>query len=220
MEPWNDKQILAGDAIILWESTTADRIYDHIGGTEGGIQPSLFDLQVGTNIVRQDLEESDGDRRMLAVPLGLRQLQEDTVVMGEDVPNDPALIIQFDVVVLFRSESKDQEVPSFVYGAFDEEQDRQQYIQTLQSRSRTFDGINKVQIRVRGFDPPSPTERGAGEDDDGLGLPFIIGASLGAAAILFLIALAIMIFRKQNGQQRSFSSTPRIEPQRKSHVVR
>ena len=218
MDPWLSEDLLAGNSIIVWESVTSQHILQHLRNN-AGIDPPLIDLQVGTNIVSQGFPSSsnnsnnnndgggngDSSSRLL-LRRTLRQLQD---TMGSN--EERSLIIQFDVAVSFRSETDDYDIPSFVYGAFDEESDRERFIRSLQSRSSTFDDIDDVLVQVRGFEPPPPKES---KEEEGIGLPVIIGAAVGGAALIFLIAF--IIFRRRHSQKRSQTSQRSSQPQSKN----
>jgi hypothetical protein len=159
---------MTGQNIIVWESVTANHIRKHFLGVE--IEPELVTLQVGTNIVGQTLPNDNA-----AQSSGRRYLQD----LGSSLNG---LIVQFDVVVTYRSVGTDHDISSLVFGAWDTDIDREDYIGTLLDQSNGLGQITDVVVEVEGFVPPEPKK------GNQVNFAVIIGAAVGGAAFVFLVA--------------------------------
>jgi hypothetical protein len=126
-----------------------------------------------------------------------RSLQDE-----EEIP-DNALVIVFDVFLDFKSESKDQDVDSWVFFSFDESLDRAEYVRNLQQRSSTFMPVEDVEVTVAGYDPP-PTQAPGSQGGD-VNVAVIVGASVGSVALVILLILLGM--RRRNGRKQSVGAS-------------
>jgi hypothetical protein len=201
MLPYTSDNVLVGESIIIWESVTGSHVRNHI--VRSGVEPPLLQLQVRTNIVGQtfpvvaSLTSSSGNGRLLQ--------DQQSAVIEED-----SLIVQFDVGVSFRSESQDQDVRALIYSAWDSADDRAEYVQALQAESKVFREIADVRVEVEGFVPPTAVT--VAPDSGGeVGIAVIAGASVGGAALIFLIGFFVM--RRRNGskddpRQQDSKTTP------------
>jgi hypothetical protein len=153
----------------------------------------MIDLTVTTNILGQE-EPANG---------GLRFLQEGI---------EDALIIRFEVVLVFRSTSDDYDLEGLVFSAWDDEADEEAYILGLQMGSPVFDGVAIVLVEVDGYVPPKIVEpEGQGDDTN---IAVIAGASVGGAALLILVAF--LFVRRRNGKDNPVNNEG---PRAPSHPV-
>jgi len=191
MFPMAQGQRLTGRDAIVWEAITDQTIRNSILSTE--LDPPLFDLVVGVNIERQ-------------IPSGSKQsIKEDEnsnrrFLQAGEAPDD-ALIIVFDVVLSYRSESKDQDVDQLVFSAFDTSLDRADYVMKLQQQSNTYAPVEDVEVKVEGYVPPPTLPPSSGGD---VNIAVIVGASVGGAALIILIALLLM--RRRSGKHTVVAS--------------
>jgi hypothetical protein len=163
---------MTGQNIIAWESVTANHIRKHI--LRGEIEPELLTLHVGTNIVGQTLPNDNA-----AQSSGRRYLQESGSSLN-------GLIVQFDVAVTYRSVGTDHDMSSLVFGAWDTDIDREDYIRTLLDQTNGLGQITDVAVEVKGFVPPEPKK------GNKVNLAVIIGAAVGGAAFIFLVAFYLL----------------------------
>ena len=140
------------------------------------MEPEMIDLQVRTNIVRQDFPSSNGRQRLL---------QEGS---------DQTLIIQFDVVLDYRSVGTDHDLEQLVFLAWDTPMDRAKYVMELQSESAEFHDIEDVIVEVEGYLPPIDDDT----PSESVNIAVIAGASVGGAALIILIGFSLM--RRRNGK--------------------
>lgn len=183
--PYTRDIALAGQSIITWESVTGSHIRRHILRT--GVDPPLFQLQVGTNIIGQRFPAAASPTPSSGNGRRLRFLQEESAPEGDD----SSLIVQFDVAVSFRSESQEQDVRALIYSAWDSPDDRAEYVRALQSESNVFSEVMDVRVEVEGFFP-NPDDNNRGGDSASIGIAVIAGASVGGVALIFLIGFFIM----------------------------
>jgi hypothetical protein len=177
MSPYFSTEKLTGQSIITWESVTEEHIRRHI--LNAGLKPELFDLTVGTNIVDQwfpIISSSDGTRSLQTVP-----------------PN--SLIIQFDVSLMYRSEGQDRNLDLLVFNAWDTVMDRAEYVMELQSKSKVFDDIQDVIVEIKNYVTPTIDD---GTEKKKVNIAVVIGASVGGAALIILVAFVLL--RKNNGK--------------------
>lgn len=174
MSPYLSDQKLKGGEVINWESATEKHIERHI--MRAGVEPEMIDLQVRTNIVRQDFPSSNGRQRLL---------QEGS---------DQTLIIQFDVVLDYRSVGTDHDLEQLVFLAWDTPMDRAKYVMELQSESAEFHDIEDVIVEVEGYLPPIDDDT----PSESVNIAVIAGASVGGAALIILIGFSLM--RRRNGK--------------------
>lgn len=148
------------------------------------VDPPLLDLVVVTNIANQIPAESPPQQDN---PPTRRYLQGN----DDEIPSD-ALTVIFDVDTSFRSANY-VNMKQLVFNAWQSSMSRAQYIMDLQDQSATFDSIQDLDVIVEGYVPPPPTPA------ESANIPVIVGASVGGAALLILIALVFM--RRRNGKQ-------------------
>jgi hypothetical protein len=207
MLPYTSDNVLAGQSIIFWESVTGSHVRKHI--LRSGVEPPLFQLQVGTNIVGQSFPVPASPTTTPSGNRRLRLLQDQPAPSQDDL----SLIVQFDVAVSFRSESQEQDVRALIYSAWGTPDDRNEYVRALQAESNVFREVMDVLVQVEGFRPPIDN----GDDNDGsessasIGIAVIAGASVGGAALIFLIGFFVM--RRRNGskddpRQQESKTTP------------
>jgi hypothetical protein len=180
LSPWTSSYVMTGQNIIAWESVTANHIRKHIV-LQGEIEPEILTLQVETNIVGQTLPNNDN----AAQSSGKRSSLS-------------GLIVQFDVVVTYRSVGTDHDIGSLVCGAWDTDIDREDYIRTLLDQSNGLGQITDVVVEVEGFVPPEDPKKGNK-------VAVIIGAAVGGAAFIFLVAFYLLrrYSRDEEEEQRS-----------------
>lgn len=176
--------ILAGRSAILWERVTGNHIKAEVVASNA----SLFDLDVGTNIVNQTQVIPEGERRKL------RTLQ-----------TGRSLRIIFDTEMMYRSSDDRLDVKDLIGSAFNTEEARNRYMQRLRGTGDpAFGNVADVLVEIDGIpqvvDPPS-------NEDDGGSLPIIIGAAAGGAALLAAVAFFVMRRRR-----RSPSGFDKVDP--------
>jgi LPXTG-motif cell wall-anchored protein len=113
-----------------------------------------------------------------------------------------ALLVVFDVYIDFRSVSRDQNVASWVFSAFDASLDRAEYVMDLQQRSATFNPVEDVETTVEGYVPPPAQLPDSGSSKANVAV--IVGAIVGGLALIILVALLVM--RRRNGKKAVVAS--------------
>jgi hypothetical protein len=186
---------LASRSAIDWESATAAHIRQSISNTDFGDFP-LFDLRVGTNIIRQLPLANGGDLVLApddstAVPTSApspnssvrkRVLQESTLL---------PLQIVFDVAVSFRSLGQDYDAVDMVGDAFNSEEDRASYTQRLkQTMNAAFDDVTQVRLLVEGIAPQEEVPENIAPSDSNLWV--IVGAAAGASLVMILAGVFVL----------------------------
>lgn len=142
--------------------------------------PDLEDLTVGTNIKEQEVLRPSSTRG--------RRLQATTTTVTVTT-----LKIVFDTAVAFRSPTDNLDVAALIGLAFDTADDREAYIGRLQSvGGQPFTSITSISIKQ---------EQTQVADSGGVGLPVIIGASVGGAA---LVAIAIFAFLRRRKPKANY----------------
>jgi hypothetical protein len=201
--PFEDGERLVGRDRADWESITENQIANSIRATPMDPAVSLIEVRVSielqvpagsrTSSSPQDQSEIaafESNRRYL-------QLQDEG-----SVP-DNALIIVFDVFLDFKSESKDQDVDSWVFLSFDESLDRAEYVRNLQQRSPTFLSVEDVDVIVAGY-VPSPTSA-PGSRGGNPNVAVVVGASIGSFALTIIIVL--LALRRRSGKKQSVGAS-------------
>lgn len=102
-------------------------------------------------------------------------------------------VIVFDAVIEFRSVGTDHDMSQLVGGTWDTPEEQQEYINALkQTGDATFQSISAMAVEINGWEPGGD---GSGSSD--LDLFIIIGASVGGAALLFLVLIAFVYCRRR-----------------------
>lgn len=182
LAPWTSSYEITGQDIFTWEKVTGDHIRKHI--LRADIEPEMEDLAIFTNIVGQLLPtatttKSASSTSSNSPSSNRRYLQE------SDSPRMDALIVRFDVQVLYRSVGTDHDLPSYIFSAWDTPMDRDEYIRALATESGKLDGIEEVRVEVEGFVPPDGGKKP-------INIAVIIGAAVGGAALVFLVAFFLL----------------------------
>jgi hypothetical protein len=169
--------ILTGQAAIALERESENTLRRYI--LQQGLEPPLLELEVNWNIVAQTPPEAvqngdGGSTRML---------------QGGQL-SEPTLIVQADVSVIFRSETTDHDVESWVFEAWEEEADRITYVNNLKRRSNVFQGLQDVLVEVEGYVPPAIIGPET-QPEEKANIAVIAGGAVGGAA---LILLAIFMY--------------------------
>lgn len=170
MSPWGGDE-LSGRGVLTHEAVTAGHIEAHVRSNFDAVKS----IDVTVNIDDQEVI----DPATAASQSGGRMLQVD----------DRTLFVRCDVSLFYRSTDGDNDLEGWVFSAFDDPADQQQYISNLQRRSSVFDDIQLIVVEVEGYEPPPPN-RGTGTD--GSNVAVIAGASVGGAALLLLAAFLFM----------------------------
>lgn len=192
--------VLEGLSIITWEQITATHIRQSIG--KAGVEPEMEDLRVWTNIVRQKPQvvlnaNAEGETMVpqataIMAPgpsptggvRGRRSLQETLLPVEGNVP----LKIAFDTAVMYRSLGQDHDIQALISGAFDTDEDRAAYVNSLK---RTNDGAFQnleevVSVSVGGVFISEDETNSKGEARD-MTIFIIIGAIAGGGALVLLV---------------------------------
>lgn len=158
---------LVGQPAIAWEKVTSEHIKNYILKVE----PELFDLEVGANMVNQGISPYQGRGRELQI--GVEQ----------------SLIIDFDVLLSYRSDKTNHDMSSLVFSAWEDAEDRAEFVMALQDRAEAaFGDVEDVQVEVDGYVPPPPND----DDNEQSNVAVIAGASVGGAALLLLFGFLMM----------------------------
>ena len=167
---FDDCQVLEGKSIINFESVTSTFIEEELLSTT----PSLFDLDVGTNIKNQKPVES---------------LQRSNVRVLQASP----LAIVFDTAVEFRSTFSDYDVPALVALAFYTDANKERFIASLQATGDdAFSNIKSMRVEIDGVDQGGDTQK-----IDNTTLYIIIGASVGGVVLLLAIVTLLLVYRRR-----------------------
>lgn len=179
--------MLSGQAAIAWERETENHIRGYI--LQAGFEPAVFDVAVSSNIVSMD---ATAETEVVTGEGSNRNLQD-------DVP-EPTLVIEADISVTYRSSGTEHDVESWVFGAWSEQEDRDQYVENLQRRDAVFTDITSVSVQVEGYSPPPPNGGQSPDEEtkDKPNVAVIAGASIGGAAF---ILLAVYLFIRISGDR-------------------
>lgn len=177
--------MLSGQAAIAWERETEKHITGYI---RSKIDPPISNVTVSATIVRMDAP----DKSELPPSGSNRKLQ--------DSANQPTFVIEADISVAYRSNGTENDVGSWVYGAWADETDRAQYVENLRRSIDAFSDLTNVSVRVEGYTPPPPdsSEKPEEETKSKSNIAVIAGASVGGAAFLLL---AIFLYIRLTGEQ-------------------
>lgn len=196
MFPYTDENVLRGQSVSEWEDVTGAHVHRNIIASEE--VPDIFDLEVFASINYQNIPTAiivGGSTRG-------RRLQQEV----ELPPSAQRLDIEFNVLLRYRTTNSEIDNDALVYNAFDKVEERENYVQWLKDTSTVFSGIQDVEVRIDGFEPPAPAESNGGNSDDdgndGLNLAVIIGAAVGGAALIFLIAFIFFKCRSSKKEVR------------------
>jgi hypothetical protein len=158
---------LTGTAEITFQTETARHIRFQF-------LDDLDDLEVGSNIKNQKVFNTLRERR----------LQDRT---------STTLRIVFDTAISFRSPIQNLDVVALIRAAFDNTDDRNQYLARLKAvGGQPFSSIQFIEIEINGV--PQPITDPESQGGAGVALPVIIGSTVGGSAFL---AILIFIFLKQ-----------------------
>ncbi|KAI2504760.1 hypothetical protein MHU86_9696 [Fragilaria crotonensis] len=173
---------LDGGSEITFQTETARHI-------RNDFLPDLEDLTVGTNIKEEEVLLPSSTRG--------RRLQATTTTVTVTT-----LKIVFDTAVAFRSPTDNLDVAALIGLAFDTADDREAYIRRLQSvGGQPFTSITSISIEINGVPQNVKQEQTQVADSGGVGLPVIIGASVGGAA---LVAIAIFAFLRRRKPKANY----------------
>lgn len=158
----------------VWTSVTEETITKHLESNE--VFPPMDGVYVTVNILKQVYENNSQ-----------RYLQE-------QARDDSTLHIIFNVTMEYRSETNEYDPDKLVYGTFGSLRENVAYIYALQDESSTFDGVELVQVDVKGYEPPQPTPAptSESEDRDSVDIAVIFGSTIGGAALIILIVLLFL----------------------------
>ena len=200
LTPYLYTEKLIGTPAIVWERETREHVAGEI--KKLNVYPELIDLTVDADIAAQvppsfiDYGSFDGQEG--GESNGVRSLQQNSTSpptnQNSTSPQlNNSLIIEFNVALSYRSIIKDHQLEEYVFSAWDSEAKKAAYLKRLK-KSDYYSDVEEIQVEVQGFIPrtlpPQP------EDDEGLGLWIIVGASVGGGA--FLILCIILICRSRN----------------------
>ena len=166
-----------------WETVTENFIMRFLLSPEAGL--SLKDTEIRADIVKQSIlvQEGTGTTR--------RFLQDNSVESKKE-----SLVIQYNLIIDYRSTSYDYDINELVWSAFDTPEKQAKYIKDLQDRSGVFDPVTEVEVEVDGYSPPrTPVPK---PPDEGVDLAVIIGSSVGGVAFIMLIVL--LCLRSRTGE--------------------
>jgi len=167
---FDNMQKLQGKSAITFKNISNRFIKDELTTTP---EPPMFDVHVESN-VRQ--------RR------NLRVLQQQS-----------RLLVVFDVVVEFRSVSKDHDISALVGGTWETQEDQDAFIAALKATGDSaFQDITMMMTQINGWDPGN----GDDEEEEDFDLFIIIGASVGGAAVLFFVGASILYVRHRRGRAK------------------
>ena len=207
---------LEGLSIITWEQITANHIRQSI--LDADVDPPLVDLRVWTNIVKQT--PVAGTRAVdAAAPSAAPAPSAEPTSQGvprRHLQQDIPLKISFDTAVSFRSPKTNHSIIDMIGGAFDSDEDRDQYINLLK---RTNDGafqaledIESVSVGGKFIPDEEDTDDGGGGRD--MTMLIIIGAAAGGGALVLLMLFVVyrsVTTRKQDstgGKTEAVSAVP------------
>jgi hypothetical protein len=178
---------LQGKSVITFEAITTQFVRQEL---ETSAEPPMYDMTVWTNVKNQLVpSSSNGETRRRHV----RILQESPIV------------IVFDTAVDYRSVGTDHDVPQLVGGTWDTEQDQNAYIAALKATGDvSFQQITAMKTEINGWEP--------GNDDNDknpdIDLFIIIGASVGGAALLFLLGMGFIFMRRRAKKRNKAMAQP------------
>jgi hypothetical protein len=200
--------------LFSYVTTTEEFLLDHISSVE--MANEIFDLilrigqiqQVAGGTVvdpppSQPAANRNGSATRKKERQRLRSLQDEGTgdTQAEDdiitTPSD-TLNVLFTVTLRYRSEDRDHDIATLVGSAWETTMDRANYVMRLQAESDIFDQVTEVDVRVRGYEPPLPTESPASVAGDKVNIAVIVGASVGGAALVVLVVLLFMTVRRRS----------------------
>jgi hypothetical protein len=211
--------VLQGLSIIKWEQITATHIRDSI--IRAGVQPEMEDLRVWTNIIRQTPDLGLNTPEATMVPQATAILGDSTITQrsGSDnlfglrgrslqeteLTNYP-LEIAFDTAVSYRSKGLYHDIQILISGAFDTDDDRAAYVNSLKrTGDGAFQNLNEVvSVSVGGVDIPVDDD----EIEEGRDMTvfIIIGVCSVMGAILLL--LAFFMWSRYYGGNKTAEQSP------------
>ncbi|KAL3919332.1 MAG: hypothetical protein SGILL_003807 [Bacillariaceae sp.] len=207
--PFPEGEILGRSDQVDWSATTERQIRNSMSSSE--IDPPVIIDNLRTSI---EVQIPPGSGTAIASGNSTQRLLQGDV---ESILQPDALNIVFEVFIDFRSVSKDQDVDSWVFNAFDTSLDRAEYVLDLQQKSSTFNPVEDVETTVEGYDPPPTQAPSSG--GNGANVAVIVGASVGGTALVTLIVLLVMRRRKGKGSivgaldDRQTHTSPTTQPQ-------
>ena len=164
----------------IWKSVTEGTITEYIISAD--IIPSIDIVNVTVNIFQQVYEKNHQ-----------RFLQQQ--------PYLSSLFIIFNVSMAYRSEANSYNADQLVFGAFASPIEKAEYMIALQEKSPTFDGVQLVQVDVKGYDPPptpSPSPEPEKKERDYVDIAIIVGGTVGGFALIILVALLFLRHRNED----------------------
>lgn len=188
---------------IDWEAITESQITKSIRAMVLDPTVNLVDVRASIEIQipagSRTTISSQGRSEIDAFEANRRSLQ----FGDEEQFPENALVVVFDVFLNFKSESKEQNVDSWVFLSFDESLDRAEYVRNLQQRSTTFLPVEDVKVDVAGYVPPPTSAPGSGGSDANVAV--IVGASVGSVALAILVVL--LAVRRRSGRKASVGAS-------------
>jgi len=195
--------VLEGLSIITWEQITATHILNSM--VAAGIDPPMDDLRVATNIVGQtpELDLDEPDAPVAAALLGPAvESSQAPAVAPKSAPTVrrrrslqqattstlTPLKIKFDTAVSYRSSGEDHNIQQLISDAFNTDEDRETYINSLKrTNDAAFQYLEDiVSVSVGGKVIPE-VETGEGTTGRDMTIFIIIGSCAGGGALLLLI---------------------------------
>lgn len=174
---------LQGKSVITFEAITTQFIRQEL---KTSAEPPMYDMDVWTNVKNQVVPSSSERRRRVRV------LQQSPIV------------IVFDTAVDFRSVGTDHDVPQLVGGTWDTEQDQNTYIAALKATGDvSFQQITAMKTEINGWEPGSDDN----DKNQDIDLFIIVGASVGGAALMFLLGMGFIFMRRRRRAKKKNKAT-------------
>jgi hypothetical protein len=188
LSPWGSSSTLADREKLSHEGVTATHIERWILSNIPSVQEVDATVNIGNNQEIIDPAAIEGGRFL--------QVAERT------------LFVRCDVSLFYKSRDEENDVEGWVFSAFEDPDDVQAYITSLQRRSDVFQAVENVVVEVEGYDVPSTPSRGerpetSPEKDSKVAV--IAGAAVGGTA---LILLAAFFFMRKNSDAKSAVQEP------------
>jgi hypothetical protein len=172
-------ETLDGSAQITFQTVTADHI-------SNSFLQDLKDLDVGSDIKRQELLAPSSSRRRLAQDAG-------------------SLKILFDTRVSFRSPTTTLDVAALIGASFDTAEDRSTYLQRLQwVGGKSFASVTSINVEINGVPQQVAVQA---QQSSGVDLPVIIGATVGGVALVGILLFVFVRSRKSKRNDDNYTFT-------------
>ena len=182
LQPVTEK--LRGRDILLWETVTERFIKEFLQSNQ--IEPPMILDDIRANLELQTIFSEDIDSTAARF---LQQANSDTSIVS--------LVIQFDLLVQYRSISNDYDINQLVWSAFDSPDKEAEYILDLQQQLPVFVNVTETKVDVEGFIPPL-TQAPQPVPGKNIDIAVIVGASVGVVAFIILIILVFL--RRRSGK--------------------